>query len=59
MSQSDAFDRVVASLNAATLDDVLWPSTAAVMDEACGLTGNDLLARMHHRFRISLGVSFG
>ena len=59
MSQSDAFDRVVASLNDAALDDALWLSTAAVMDESCGLTGNDLSARMHHRFRISSGVSLG
>ena len=47
MSQSDAFDRVVASLNDAALDDALWPSAAAVMDEACGLTGNDLLVGEH------------
>ena len=42
MSQSDAFDRVLASLNDAALDDSLWPSAAALIDEACGLAGNEL-----------------
>ena len=43
MRQSDAFDRVLASLNNAALDDALWPSAAALIDEACGLTGNHLV----------------
>ena len=43
MSQSDAFDRVLASLN----DDALWPSTTALIDEACGLTGNSLVVGKH------------
>ena len=43
MSQSDAFDRVLLSLSDATLNDALWPSTAALIDEACGLTGNVLV----------------
>ncbi|MDE0204738.1 MAG: LuxR C-terminal-related transcriptional regulator [Candidatus Tectomicrobia bacterium] len=47
MSQSDAFDRVLASLNDAALDDTLWPSTAALIDEACGLTGSALVVGAH------------
>ena len=47
MSQSDAFDRVLASLNDAALDDTLWPSTAALIDEACGFTGNALTVATH------------
>ena len=47
MSQSDAFDRVIASLNDAALDDTLWPSTAALIDEACGFTGNALTVATH------------
>ena len=47
MSKSDAFDRVLASLNDAALDDALWPSTAALIDEACGLTGNELTVGKH------------
>ena len=43
MSQSDTFDRVLASLNDAALDDALWPKAAAFIDEACGLTGNELV----------------
>ena len=48
MSQSDAFDRVLLSLNDAVLDDALWPSTAALIDEACGLTGNELTVGTHY-----------
>lgn len=47
MSKSDAFDRVLVSLNDAALDDALWPSTAALIDEACGLTGNELTVGKH------------
>ena len=47
MSQSDAFDRVLASLNDAALGDALWPSTTALIDEACGLTGNALVVGKH------------
>ena len=43
MSQSDAFDRVLSSLNGAALDDDLWPSTAKLIDVTCGLTGNELV----------------
>ena len=43
MSQSDAFDRVLVALGDATLNDALWPSTAGLIDEACGLTGNELV----------------
>ncbi len=27
------------------LDDARWPVTSALIDEACGLTGNDLIVR--------------
>lgn len=43
MSQSDAFDRVVLALNDAALNDDLWPAAARLIDEACGLTGNELI----------------
>lgn len=43
MSERDAFERVVASLYDAMLDDTLWPATSALIDESCGLTGNTLL----------------
>ena len=43
MSQSDIFDRMLVSLSDAALNDALWPSTAALIDEACGLTGNELV----------------
>ena len=43
MSGQDAFERILASLYDAMLDDSHWPATSALIDEACGLTGNTLL----------------
>ena len=43
MSQQNAFKRILASLHDAMLDDTLWPGTSALIDEACGITGNTLL----------------
>ena len=43
MSGQDAFERILASLYDAMLDDVHWPATSALIDEACGSTGNALL----------------
>ena len=43
MSDRDAFERILASLYDAMLDDTHWPATSALIDEACGLTGNALL----------------
>ncbi len=43
MSDQDAFDRILASLHAAMLDDTHWPATSALIDEACGIQGNALV----------------
>ena len=43
MKNPDAFERILASLYDAMLDDTRWPATSALIDEACGLTGNALL----------------
>ena len=43
MSEQAAFERVVASLYDAMLDDSHWPATSALIDEACDLTGNALM----------------
>ena len=43
MGDQDAFERILASLHDAMLDDSRWPGTSALIDEACGLTGNDLI----------------
>ena len=40
MSNRDAFERILASLYDARLDDTRWQATSAPIDEACGLTGN-------------------
>ena len=42
MSDRDSFERVLASLHDAMLDDAQWPATSALVDEVCGLTGNTL-----------------
>ncbi len=43
MSDQDAFERILASLYDARMEDTRWPATSALIDEACGLTGNALL----------------
>ena len=43
MSRLDTFDRILASLHQAMLDDVHWPSTSALIEAACGATGNALV----------------
>ena len=43
MSQYDAFNRILASLHDDMLDDAHWPATAALIDDACGATGNGLV----------------
>ena len=43
MSEQDIFCRLLASLHEAMLDDVHWPATAALIDEACGLKGHFLV----------------
>ena len=39
VSGRDAF-RHILTLHDAMLDDARWPATTAMLDEACGLTGN-------------------
>ena len=43
VSAQDAFERILVSLYDAMLDDTHWPATSALIDEACGITGNTLL----------------
>ena len=43
MSDQDAFEHIVAALHEATLDETRWPTTSALIDEACGLQGNALV----------------
>ena len=43
MSDQDAFERILASLHDAMLDDTLWPVISALIDEACGAVGNGLM----------------
>ena len=43
MSQQDAFDRILASLYEAALDDTRWPTASRLIDEACGTKGNTLI----------------
>ena len=43
MSDQDTFERILAALHEAMLDDAAWPATSALIDEACGTVGNALL----------------
>ena len=43
MSDQNAFERILSSLYDAMLDDARWPATSALIDEACGITGNALM----------------
>ncbi len=43
MSARDAFERTLAAMHDAMLDDARWPVASALIDEACGIEGNDLL----------------
>ena len=36
---------ILASMHDAMLDDARWPGVSALIDETCGLTGNDLTVR--------------
>ena len=40
MRDDKAFERILASLHEAMLDDTLWRHTSALIDEACGITSN-------------------
>ena len=42
MSGYDAFERTLAEIYNAMLDDARWPAASALIDEACGIKGNDL-----------------
>ena len=42
MSDQDVFERIVASLHDAVLDETRWPTTSALIDAACGTQGNAL-----------------
>ena len=42
MSGRDAFERTLAAIYDAMLDDSHWPAASALIDEACGVGGNDL-----------------
>ena len=43
MSRQDTFDRSIASLHEAMLDDALWRETSVLIDEACGIAGSHLV----------------
>ena len=43
MEQRDLFERLLASLHRAALDDTQWLRAATLIDEACGLKGNMLV----------------
>ena len=48
MSRQDQFDRIVAALHAAALDDTVWPRASGLIDEAVGMPGNHLVVLSGH-----------
>ncbi len=42
MSGQDAFERTLGAMYDALLDDARWSAASALIDEACGIRGNDL-----------------
>ena len=45
MNPQERFERILASLHEAMLDDSHWVATSALIDEACGAKGNHLVFR--------------
>ena len=43
MSDATPFERIVGSLHEAALDDTRWPAASALIDEAAGAKGNNLV----------------
>ncbi len=43
MGLQERFDRILRSLHEAAFDDAVWPATAGLIDDACGLKGNHLV----------------
>ena len=43
MSRQDLYERVLASLNAAALDNARWPAASGLIDEFCDAKGNMLV----------------
>ena len=43
MSERDTFDRILALLHEAALDDTRWPAASALIDDAVGAKGNVLV----------------
>ena len=41
--EGNAFDRIVALLHEAALDDARWPAASGLIDEACRAKGNSLI----------------
>ena len=43
MNPDDAFERILAALHEAALDDTRWSAASALIEEACGAAGNFLI----------------
>ena len=43
MSRTEVFERLLASMHEAVLDEAQWPGAAALIDELCGSRGNSLV----------------
>ena len=56
MHSADAFKHILTSLHEAMLDDARWPATSALIDEACGRTGNALVVGEGPKNDVRVGI---
>ncbi|MCY4119881.1 MAG: helix-turn-helix transcriptional regulator [Acidobacteria bacterium] len=60
MNPDDAFERILASLHQAALDDAHWPAASALIDETAGASGSALLIGegFNDEFRVNFASLF-
>ena len=60
MNRLDPFERLLASLQDAALDDARWPAASRRIDEACGATGSSVIVGegVGHDARVSFAAFY-
>ena len=60
MSERETFERILASLHEAALDDTRWSSASALIDDALGAHGNCMaLCGLHYGEDFQIYFLFG
>ena len=58
VNELNIFDRLLLSLNNAMLDDAHWPTASALIDQACGIKGNELIVGWAMEENIHISVAW-